>query len=172
MPSIKVGLPGIASVSFSDEEVRAFFQRDTAVMLGGPCLLLSRLGTQALDAPREHPDKVGLWRPHGLPWQQWRLRDAGSEHVWIESVYHQKRRLAAPRDGHRSVRLMSARSTSDQRWRLTRTEDQAAFLIQSQSRPGALDATLDPTDGTTPIIWEDPHWQPQQQWMVVRLPLT
>ncbi|MFI7547400.1 hypothetical protein [Actinoplanes sp. NPDC049599] len=61
---------------------------------------------------------------------------------------------------------------SNQR-RLKPTDDRVAFVIENAASVHALDPGHVAADhqGADPHVWST-HWEPYQQWMIVRLPLA
>ena len=158
-------------------------------LLGGPCLLIDRRSGLALDSTTDpHPDPDGqtrpvLWTVHGLPWQQWRIEGALGGLSKIRSQYSGLVLSTDSSAGNESwVWLARDRSRRDQLWRIQPTADRTAFIIEAASSPHSLDATLHPAvpasveqrsvdTPSSPILF-DTHREPQQQWVIARLPFV
>jgi hypothetical protein len=176
--SFKLNL-GVVSCTFGPKDLADLarrFRRDP--LSDGPCLLLNRHSGLALDA-RADPrvgDHSTLWSAHAAPWQQWRLREAGRGTVEIvsESSGLRLTTMAKPNDWGEVWLHRDRPSDWSGRWRLNPTEDRAAFQIQNATSPHSLDAGRDlarQEENGDPHVWTG-NWDPWQQWIVVRLPLT
>ena len=58
-----------------------------------------------------------------------------------------------------------------QQWRLNKTEDGAAFVIEHARSRHSLDTGAHGKNDDKPHLWST-HWESWQQWMICRLPLT
>jgi hypothetical protein len=165
-------------VSLTAEELASLadrFRRDP--MYGGPCLILNRHSGLALDAKPDAPvgGHTTLWSAHAAPWQQWRIRKSGQGNVEI---------ISEPS----ALRLTTMRTAADwgevwlhdkprpgwsTEWRLTPSDDRVAFVIENAASTHALDPghVAEDHHGVDPYVWST-HYEPWQQWMIVRLPLA
>lgn len=184
--SIAITLFGMVKIEIPPLAAESIRQRFTGrTLYGGPCLLIDRRWGLALDAttsPRDRARPV-LWTPHAAPWQQWRIQKTGRGTVRIVSEHGGKVLTTDASAGDGSwAWLESDRGRDNQQWRLTPTDDRVAFLVETKHSAHALDATTDArvpavepdgsiADPTPPILWSS-HWEPWQQWLVVRVPLT
>lgn len=175
-------MPGVSAFGFgitlTAEELASLadrFRRDP--VYGGPCLILNRHSGLALDAKTEA--KAGghttLWSAHAAPWQQWRIRRAGRGAVEIiseSSGLKLTTMRTATNWGHVWLDAKVRPDWSNQ-WRLKPTDDRVAFVIENATSAHALDPGHVAADhqGADPHVWST-HWEPYQQWMIVRLPLT
>ena len=173
MPNVGFTL-GIVHIEWTSDDFEALkrrFYRNT--LFGGPCLIIDRQTGLALDAtPDPKPGtKPLLYTPHALPWQQWRLRSVGRRLVRIVSEQGKLSITAMERPYDWSPISLENTNEIGQTWRLWRTRDGAAFLIEHGQLEFALDTGQDATNGKEPHLWPT-HWESWQQWVICRLPIV
>ncbi|OHV28612.1 hypothetical protein BCD49_37790 [Pseudofrankia sp. EUN1h] len=168
---------GVVKIELTQDDLSALKGRFTRNPLyRGPCLIINRDTGLALDA---HPDaKPGghtcLWQPHAAPWQQWRLHGTGGGTIEIISessgLY-----LTAMAEGHEWGETWlhdTVKPGWSRQWRIKNTDDGVAFAIQNATSGYALDAGQHAENLSDPHLWPTTHWDPWQQWIIARLPLT
>src|ERR1022692_2904806 len=111
----------------------------------GPCLIIDRHTGLALDATRE-PEKGTkpvLWTPHAAPWQQWRLQIIGRGLIRIVSEPTKLVLTATERPDDWSPVWLDQQSEKAQQWRLKKSDDNVAFVIEHSRSSHVLDAGTD-----------------------------
>lgn len=147
-------------------------------LIAGPCLIIDRHSGLALDAGPDpyNGTRPVTWTTHAAPWQQWRIKEAGDGTYRIISEFRPLALTTDHQPGNKSWVWMDPVNKHDTRqlWRLTPTDDRAAYLIETKASAHALDAKEQPLnieDPTKVHIWGT-HKRACQQWMICRLPLT
>lgn len=187
---IAVGIPGFVSFKLGPADLATLTKRFTRKpLLDGPCLILERRSGLALDSTIDsQPDPDGqhrpvLWTVNAMPWQQWRI-DSGPGGLSTIRSQHSGYVLTTddPPGNHSWVWLSPDRGHRTQRWRVQPTSDKTAFVIEAASSSFALDSTLHPEvpasvderwveTPSAPIMYSS-HGEPQQQWVIARLPFS
>ncbi|GAB3336084.1 hypothetical protein GCM10027452_09470 [Micromonospora halotolerans] len=175
-------MPGLSAfgfgISLTADELASLadrFRRDP--VYGGPCLILNRHSGLALDARTDATagGHTTLWTAHAAPWQQWRIRRASRGNVQIisESSGLMLATMRAASDWGEVWLHDKPRPKWSTEWQLIPTDDRVAFVIENATSAHALDPGHIAADhqGVDPHVWST-HWEPWQQWMVVRLPLA
>ena len=175
MPDVTLGVPPFFTVKLSDEEFKRLKARfSTNPLHKGPCMIINRAKGLALDAgpTAEAGAHNVLWQPHGAPWQQWRLQNAGGGAIKIvsESSKLALTTMSAGFEWGESWLHNRPEADQSQRWRISETDDRAAFLIQNSDSGFALDAGST-AENLDPHMWKA-DWNANQQWMILRLPFT
>jgi hypothetical protein len=144
----------------------------------GPCLIIDRHTGLALDATQEAVRGTNpvLWTPHAPPWQQWRLQRIGGPRLpsGLVRIVSEPTKLvltAMERPHDWSPVWLEEHGGQAQQWRLKKTEDGAAFVIEHAGSRHSLDTGAHGKNDDKPHLWST-HWESWQQWMICRLPLT
>lgn len=172
MPNVGFTL-GIVRVEWTREDFEALRRRfNGTALFRGPCLILDRQTGLALDAPdSKFGTKPILYTPHALPWQQWRLQSVGRGLIRIVSEQYKFVLTAGERPYDWSPLSLESPGEIGQTWRLRRSRDGAAFLIEHGQVPFALDTGQDATNDREPHLYST-HWESWQQWIICRLPIV
>lgn len=165
-------------VSLTSDEVASLSRRfKRNEIYAGPCLILNRHSGLALDAKVEAGvgGHTTLWPAHAAPWQQWRIRKTRGEEVQIVSESSKLLLTTMRAGGNWTEVWLHDNPASDwsTNWKLRPSEDKVAFVIENATSTHALDPgwKREEHHSGDPHVWST-TWEPWQQWMVVRLPLT
>jgi hypothetical protein len=162
------------SVKSPDDYVKS----SEEALFHGPCLIIDRNTGLALDATQGAVRGTNplLWTPHAPPWQQWRLQRIGGPRlpsglvrIVSEPTKLVLTKMERPHDW--SPVWLEEQGGQAQQWRLMKTEDGAAFVIEHAGSRHSLDTGAHGKNGDKPHLWST-HWESWQQWMICRLPLT
>lgn len=161
------------SLRLTDEERARFAARFRRSVLDGPCIIVARGPGLALDIgwDQEAGWSPWFWETHALTPQQWTLERVAQPDVYTITHVGSGLRLQAPEGTRGQPTVARRRDTKRQRWQVVPTDDRTAFLLRSSATGAVLDATQDPARGSHPVVWDE-HWEPWQQWVIARLPMS
>jgi Ricin-type beta-trefoil lectin domain-like len=173
--ALTIGI-GPVKLTFSPEELASLKARFTKnPIANAPCMILNRATGLALDATRTTISGTHnkLWNAHAGPHQQWRIRALGNDNVEIVSEQSGMLLTAMARPHDWGEVWLDRKKEADwsTRWRLKESRDKVAFVIENANSGYALDAGRDAKNGADPHLWRT-TWDPWQQWIIARLPLT
>jgi hypothetical protein len=136
---------GVIKITLTQDELASLRKRfNRSPLYNGPCMILNRDTGLALDAGpnAKSGDHNVLWKPHGAPWQQWRLRGVGGGEIEIRSESSGLRltTMATPSDWSDVWLDRKQENDWSTRWRLKSTDDGVAFVIRNAASRYALDA--------------------------------